>query len=156
METARVRRHVADDEPRISEMMLALDAEGAGIRATNRENIARTFAHLAEGEGRGACAVAVVGEDRAEHLAGYALVLPFWSAEYGGLLSLLDELWVEPARRSQGIGELMMRWVEAEARRRGHVAVTLLAMNHNLRAQRFYDRLGYQRLAATSFDKLLR
>src|SRR5687768_15363688 len=122
---AQIRRHVPDDESRIAEMMLALDAEGAGIRATNHENIAKTFAHLAEGEERGVCAVAVVSD----RVVGYALVLPFWSAEYGGLLTLLDELWVEPSLRSHGVGAELMAWVEDEARRRGHVAVSLIAMN---------------------------
>lgn len=149
--SARVRPLRPEDEPRVAELMFALDGEGAGIRPTNAENVARTFVYLRGGPERGACAVAEL-DDR---IVGYALVFPFWSAEYGGLLSLLDELYVLSDCRGRGVGKALMEWVERHARERGHVAVSLVAMNHNVRAHRFYEALGYRAIAGTSFDKLL-
>jgi len=146
------RSHTRDDEPRLAAMMLALDAEGAGIRATNPENVARTLGYLDADETRGAIAVVEIDA----RLVGYVMVFPLWAGEYGGLLSVVDELYVEPEFRSRGVGAALMDWVEVEARKRGHVAISLLAMNHNLRAHEFYRRRGYETIAGTSFDKLLR
>ena len=140
-----------EDEASVAELMFALDAEGAGIRPTNAENVARTFVYLRGAEARGACVVASAGA----RIVGYALVFPFWSAEYGGLLSLLDEIYVVPELRSSGIGRRLMEWVETHAREQGHVAVSLVAMNKNPKAQRFYESIGYHAIPATSFDKLL-
>jgi GNAT superfamily N-acetyltransferase len=148
---SQIRLLRTDDEPRVLEMMLGLDQEGAGIRPTNPENVHKTFEYLRAFPDRGACAV-VESEGR---LVGYALVFPFWSAEYGGLLTLLDEIYVVPEQRSRAIGRKLLAWVEAEARRQGHKAVSLVAMNRNVHAKRFYETLGYHAVDATSYDKLL-
>jgi GNAT superfamily N-acetyltransferase len=150
-----VRAYRHDEEPRIAELMFALDAEGAGIRPTNAENVARTFVNLRGGPTHGACGVALVGDGDAVRIVGYALAFPFWSAEYGGLLALVDEIYVVPEHRGQGIGERLMQFLENYAHEQGHVGLTLLAMNKNPRAHRFYERLGYEAIAGTSFDKLL-
>jgi len=146
------RPYRPEEESTVIALMRALDAEGAGIRPIREEMPARTFAYLRGSEDRGACVVAV---DEAEQIVGYALLFPFWSAEYGGLLLLLDELYVAPARRSQGLGAAFLAWIEAYAAARGHVAISLVAMAHNERAIAFYDRAGYHRIAGVSFDKLL-
>jgi GNAT superfamily N-acetyltransferase len=150
-----VRTYRHEEEPRIAELMFALDAEGAGIRPTNAENVARTFVNLRVGPTHGACCVALAGEGDAARIVGYALAFPFWSAEYGGLLSLVDEIYVVPEHRGQGIGEQLMQFLETYAHEQGHVGLTLLVMNRNQRAHRFYERLGYEAIAGTSFDKLL-
>jgi GNAT superfamily N-acetyltransferase len=153
--TVEVRSYRHDEEARIAELMFALDAEGAGIRPTNAENVARTFVNLRGGPSHGACGVALAGEGDAAKLVGYVLLFPFWSAEYGGLLSLVDEIYVLPEHREQRIGERLMQFAEEHARAQGHVGLTLLAMNKNPRAHRFYERLGYAAIPGTSFDKLL-
>lgn len=150
-----VRSYRHDEEPRIAELMFALDAEGAGIRRTNAENVARTFVNLRGGPSHGACGVALAGHAEAAKMVGYVLVFPFWSAEYGGLLSLVDEIFVLPEHRGQRVGERLMQFGEEYARAQGHVGLTLIAMNKNPRAHRFYERLGYGAIPATSFDKLL-
>jgi GNAT superfamily N-acetyltransferase len=153
--SVEVRTYRPEEEPRIAELMFALDAEGAGIRPTNAENVARTFVYLRVGPVNGTCGVALTGEGEEARIIGYVLAFPFWSAEYGGLLSLIDEIYVVPEHRGQGVGELLMNHIEAHARAQGHVGLTLLAMNKNSRPHRFYERLGYEPIAGTSFDKLL-
>ena len=37
-------------------------------------------------------------------LRGYALLVPYWSNEFGGTLLFVDELFVVPEFRSRGIG----------------------------------------------------
>jgi GNAT superfamily N-acetyltransferase len=150
-----IRPHRPEEEPRIAELMLALDAEGAGIRPTNAENVARTFVYLRGGAAHGLCAVALQPEAAGERIVGYVLTFPFWSAEYGGLLSLIDEIYVLPELRSQGIGARLMQYAEAHAKSAGHVALSLLAMDRNARSHDFYERIGFEEIEAKSFDKLL-
>ena len=145
------RSHHPADEPAIARLMHGMYDEGDGIRSIDDDKIARTFAHLRGGEQYGACLVAEADGD----IVGYALLFPFWSSEYGGLLLLLDELYIAPERRSQGIGGQFLEYIEGYARERGYVALNFIAMNHNTRAIDFYLRHDYYLIPAVSFDKLL-
>jgi GNAT superfamily N-acetyltransferase len=53
------------------------------------------------------------------------------------------ELHVAQERRRQGSGRALLSAVEAEASRRGYRAVSCETQNTNVRAIRFYQRLGY-------------
>ncbi len=123
-----IRPHRHEEEPRIAELMFALDAEGAGIRPTNAENVARTFVYLRGGPTHGVCAVACVADGESSRIVGYVLSFPFWSAEYGGLLSLIDEIYVVPELRGQKVGAGLMAWAEKHALEQAHVGLTLTAM----------------------------
>lgn len=153
MNNLTFRPHQPADEPAITLMMHTMYDEGDGIRSIDDDKIARTFAHLRAGGRNGACLVAVDEADLS--ILGYALLFPFWSSEYGGLLLLLDELYVVPERRSRGIGGQFLEYIEQYARDLGYVALNFIAMNHNKRAIDFYLRHGYYLIPAVSFDKLL-
>ena len=43
--------------------------------------------------------------EREESLVGYCILIPCWSNTHGGVLLLIDELYVAPAQRAQGIAE---------------------------------------------------
>jgi len=88
-------------------------------------------------------------------LVGYALLFAHWSGEYGGELLLLDELYVVPELRSRGVGADLMAWVEAYARRTGRVGITFVVVGQNTHARRFYERIGYERLDVSVYDKRL-
>lgn len=145
------RPYQPNDIPAIAQLMHGMYDEGDGIRSIDDTKIARTFAHLQAGEQHGAGLVAE--EDGA--IVGYCLLFPFYSSEYGGLLLLLDELYVVPARRSSGIGGQFLAYIEDYARQHGYVALNFIAMRHNTRAIDFYLRHGYYQIPAVSFDKLL-
>lgn len=57
----------------------------------------------------------------------------------------LQDLWVLPDRRSEGIGRVLVAAVEAEAVERGHRIVRLSVSVDNDGARRLYERLGYVR-----------
>lgn len=143
----------AREERALEALIRGLNADEANIRPLSEDNLARTLAHLrALGEDRGLCVVADAGGGE---LVGYALLFPHWSGEYGGELLLLDELYVVPELRSRGVGADLMAWVEAYARRTGRVGITFVVVGQNTRARRFYERLGYDRLDVSVFDKRL-
>jgi GNAT superfamily N-acetyltransferase len=64
---------------------------------------------------------------------------------WGGCCDVLL-LWVHEHERRRGLGRTLLLAAEAEAARRGCSVVTL--STHTFQAPVFYEKLGYQRLAA--------
>ena len=56
----------------------------------------------------------------------------------------IDDLCVDENCRSQGIGEALYRHIYDHAKAKGYRAVTLNVWSCNVRAQKFYERLGLQ------------
>ena len=77
-------------------------------------------------------------------LSGYALLIAFWSNELGGSICEVDELFVMPERRNRGHGKSLF-----EAISQGGlwptpiVGIALGVTPDNVRARRFYERLGF-------------
>jgi GNAT superfamily N-acetyltransferase len=62
---------------------------------------------------------------------------------YGGSVALLDELYVVPALRGQGIGSALLDRAEAVARHRGAEVMEINVDGGDVDARRFYERHGY-------------
>ena len=71
-------------------------------------------------------------------------VLPGLSSQ-GASRGLIEDVRVAARCRSRGIGERMVQWAVTEARARDCRLVELLTHNTRVDAQRFYERLGFQR-----------
>jgi ribosomal protein S18 acetylase RimI-like enzyme len=71
-------------------------------------------------------------------------VLPGLSSQ-GASRGLLEDVRVASDRRSRGIGEQLVRWAVAESRAKGCKLVELLTHHTRADAQRFYERLGFER-----------
>jgi len=67
---------------------------------------------------------------------------------------VVDNISVEPAYRSQGVGEALMERVYALAREQGINRVTLSVWAFNERAIAFYERLGFSPFQI-NMDKML-
>lgn len=74
---------------------------------------------------------------------------------HSGLLMEVDDLVTQESARSRGHGAVLLRFLEAEARRLGCKGVTLNSANHRTRAHQFYLREGY-RILASHFAKGVR
>lgn len=72
--------------------------------------------------------------------AGYALVAYYSSQEFGGKTALLDELYIKPDLRGQGIAKKVFALIEAD----GAVKCRLEVEPDNKRAIRLYESLGYE------------
>src|SRR5262249_14368159 len=88
-----------DEDEAIVAMCLALNAEDPGEPVT-ADQVRRTLAAFRAEPVRGRAVVAEVGAE----VVGYALLVSFWSNEWGGEICAIDELYVAPAHRAQGIG----------------------------------------------------
>jgi ribosomal protein S18 acetylase RimI-like enzyme len=71
-------------------------------------------------------------------------ILPGVSSQ-GATRGLLEDVRVASHCRSRGIGEQLVLWAVSEARAKGCKLVELLTHNTRVDAQRFYERLGFQR-----------
>jgi ribosomal protein S18 acetylase RimI-like enzyme len=88
----------------------------------------------------------VVAEDGEGRVVGclQLCILPGLSSQ-GASRALIEDVRVATHRRSLGIGEQLVRWAIAQARGRGCKLVELLTHHTRVDAQRFYERLGFQR-----------
>lgn len=75
-------------------------------------------------------------------LRGYALLVPFWSNEFGGHMVVVDELFVTPEARNRGIARNFFRFL-GEQRPFDAVALALEVSPGNTGALRLYQSLGF-------------
>jgi ribosomal protein S18 acetylase RimI-like enzyme len=74
-------------------------------------------------------------------LCGYAILVPFWSNEFGGNMVFVDELYIMPAFRSRGLGRGLFTMIERD-RPFDAVGVFLEVSRTNLSAWRLYESVG--------------
>jgi GNAT superfamily N-acetyltransferase len=56
----------------------------------------------------------------------------------------VHDLAVVPAHRGKGVGQALLAAVEDEARKRGCAKLTLEVLEHNTRARRVYESVGFE------------
>ena len=75
--------------------------------------------------------------------AGYAIICFGWSVEMGGRESFVDELYVRPAHRGQGVGGALLAHSAQELRKMGVMALHLELDRSDARTRRLYERAGF-------------
>jgi len=81
------------------------------------------------------------GSEQPEPPIGYCILSAFWSNEYGGLVMIIDELYVVPAFRNRGVATSFIRHL-ADAKE--YVALNLECFYENTAAFNLYRRLGFE------------
>ena len=74
---------------------------------------------------------------------GYALLIPYWSNEFGGTLLFIDELFVIAQARSRGIARQFFAFLAASRPFRA-VALALEVDPTNERAKNLYESIGFE------------
>jgi GNAT superfamily N-acetyltransferase len=77
------------------------------------------------------------------NVSGYALLIPYWSNEFGGTLLFVDELFVIRKARNRGIATRFFAFLEQE-RPFSSVALALEVSPRNLSAHQLYESLGFK------------
>jgi ribosomal protein S18 acetylase RimI-like enzyme len=89
----------------------------------------------------------VTAEDHRGRVIGYAMVAvrdgPNDTFDVMGAIAEVVTLIVAREERSSAVGRALLAAAEAIARDRGYDTVKLAVMSGNLRAQRFYNAVGY-------------
>jgi len=141
------------------------------LAALGRDSFTASFGHLYRPEDLDAFlsevhAETVVAEEVAadefthalvvegDALAGYCKLRhpsPFAGYSDAANPIALSQLYTAPASTGRGIGAALMDWTLAEARARGCDAVQLSVWSGNLRAQKFYARYHFIKIADIHF-----
>ncbi len=87
---------------------------------------------------------AVLVIERAGDIEAYAVLTFGYSLEYHGRLGLLDELFVAPALRGQGLGQRLIQAAALRCRDAGLATLHLEVEGRNARARALYERLGFR------------
>jgi diamine N-acetyltransferase len=134
--TLQLVRLTRADLPLVEPMVRAYCLEDG--HSFHEERQLRALGALADGEplGRG-WLIALAGRP-----IGYLVLTLGFSLEAGGAEGCIDELYLMPAARGQGLGGRALELVEAEARRLA-VRRLYLEVEHGNRALHLYRRAGY-------------
>lgn len=84
---------------------------------------------------------------------GYAIIIKFWSNEFGGETICIDELYILPPYRKQGFASMLLNTIPEifpDA-----VALQLEAVHDNRQAIRLYESLGFIRSDGILLSKLI-
>ncbi len=84
-------------------------------------------------------------------LAGYGMVTRSYSTERGGICIWIEDIYIKPEYRGQGIGSSFLRFVEEE--NPGAVRLRLEAEPENDHAMAVYQKAGFKVLAYTQLVK---
>lgn len=77
-------------------------------------------------------------------IVGYACLAFGFSFEYRGRDAFLDELYIKPSFRNQGIGQKALDFIEAEAVGLGVNAIHLEVEHHNAVGNGIYEKRGFK------------
>lgn len=86
---------------------------------------------------------------------GVAALSYTWTLERGGKVAWLDELYVVPGRRGEGIGRTLLRRALREARAQGCRALELEVVRGHGRAANLYLREGFTDLRRNRYSRPL-
>ncbi len=135
------RAAIISDDEQINKMSLALYEEDPATKPVTETQIRQTLEALRMEPTRGMAAVMEVNGS----VAGYALLIAYWSNEFGGEIVVIDELYIRPNCRSQGHGSELFSVLSGNSLWRGNpVALELDVTPQNQRAADLYRHLGFR------------
>ena len=135
---ASVRRAVATDQESVLELMRGYCQEVQ--TPLSDEHLLEALVPLISNEQLGDLLVAEQGEE----LAGYLVITWGWGIESGGAEALIDEMYVSPAYRNQGVGTLLMTEAQSRASSKDVKVIFLETEQNNPESRELYDRLGFE------------
>ena len=107
--------------------------------ATERDNISRAVDLIFSQPGLAEIHLLYEGDK----VAGYFILVPSFSIEYGGLYVILDELFVREPFRRRGLGRQIINFVLDYCRQQGWLAIEAIADEENKVVQHFYGSHGF-------------
>lgn len=134
----KVRPFTEKDAAEIQSMVSALYREDPSTQCVTAKNIRRTIREFMQHPDKGRIFIIAVGRE----VVGYAIVVHFWSNEYGGNIAYIDELYLKPAWRSRGLGGAVLEHF-ASMRNPKFKGLHLETTPANHRARTFYMRHGF-------------
>jgi ribosomal protein S18 acetylase RimI-like enzyme len=135
-----VRPATAADVPALAQLF---DAYRVFYEADSAPMETAAFVGRLVVEGRTRFFLAREAQPETNALLGFVHLMPSINTVAMRPIWLLEDLFVAPEARRQGVAVALMRHAEAFARRTGAERLTLATAHDNLKAQALYKRLGY-------------
>jgi len=122
----------------LSEMVISLYSEDPSGEKMNDKKIENTICYIQSHPDNGR--IEMIIHDQL--VIGYAIIVYFWSNEYGGSVLLLDELFMREEFRGKGIGTgFLKNLISAESGK--CKAIFLEVIPSNTKAMEFYRKAGF-------------
>lgn len=134
----RYRPYQPEDERVLIPLVLDLYGDDISGKPMTEQKIRNTIATLAAKPDLGSILMIETGDET----VGYAILINFWSNEYGGIMLNIDELYVAPQHRGKGFATGFIRHL-TETRYNEAVALQLEVSTKNHSARRLYNSLGF-------------
>lgn len=120
-------------------MMHELSHEDPSTELITDKKISLTIRELSNNPNRGR----IVIFEECKAAIGYAVLISYWSNEYGGDVLHIDELYVKPDYRGRGIATRFIKQILGS--KHGAVAFQLEVTPTNTRAENYYRKLGFRK-----------
>lgn len=143
----KYRKFKTSDSEAVAELIQNLYREDPGGKPMLPQKIQKTFDSLTQHPDRGTI---MVLENEGE-VIGYAILINFWSNEFGGNIVDIDELYIKKEFRSQGIGTNFIKYL-AENKFGNSVALQLEVTSGNVKARKLYESLGFKLHKNNTYD----
>jgi GNAT superfamily N-acetyltransferase len=127
------------DLPLLTRLMDELYSEDPNIAALPRPDISLTLREFSQHPDKGRLAVLECDGEP----CGYAILVFFWSNEYGNNIIEIDEVFVDSKFRGRGIGGKFFSWLRSE-HAESSAGWSLQVAHKNKDARRLYERLGFK------------
>ncbi len=135
----RYRQFRLSDRKIVAQLVKDFYEETPSVRRITDEKIKRTFSAFAADPGKGKILVIAKGKI----IIGYALLANFWSNEWGGNVLFLDEIYLKPEFRDQGIGRSFINYL-IKKKYNHATAIQLEVSPANKKAKAFYKDIGFK------------
>lgn len=132
-----IRKVKAEDKALYVELSKGFYSGGASLHGANLAHIDSTFAECVKGS---PFAQAYIIEEDGKP-AGFALFSFTWSNESGGMVTLLEELYVAPEFRGLRLGTQFMDWMLDTYKDMSRIRLEVCRQNDG--ARRLYERYGF-------------
>lgn len=125
--------------PELQRMVLALYREDPPGQRMSPRKIRHTITELLTHPDKGGVTIMHVGDI----VAGYAIIIYYWSNEYGGNIAYIDEFYVKPSWRNKGIGSSYLKHV-SKTKGMNLKGIHVETTPANKKAFTFYSRHGFK------------
>ncbi len=133
------RKFKNSDSDSAAELIQALYREDPSDRPIILPQIKKTFERLCRHPELGCIMIIECGGE----IAGYSILINFWSNEFGGNVCFIDELYVKKEFRGKGIAGGFIKYL-AEVKFADSVALRLEVTPANKSARKLYEKLGFK------------
>ncbi len=139
-EPIHFRAYKPSEQDKIQQMIEDFYQEAPEGKPMTPGKIALTFDRLNKHPDSGT----IIVFEQDSMLIGYALLINFWSNEYGGIILIIDELYIQPAYRGLGIGSSFIRYL-IDHKVSNWVALELEVLPYNKKALQLYEKIGFRK-----------